>query len=79
LQSIVSANLFAVLPHLSDFHSLASGSVLGYIGPGAGFALAGSFPAVFGAIVSAISMVLLWPIRRILRFLLRTTAAQAAF
>lgn len=40
---------------------------LAYIGPGAGFALAGSFLAVFGAVLSAVSMVLLWPIRRLLR------------
>ncbi len=46
-------------------------SMFAYIGPGAGFALAGSFLAVFGAIVSAISMVLLWPIRRLLRIVLR--------
>ena len=44
---------------------------LAYIGPGAGFALAGSFFAIFGAIFSALSMVLLWPIRRLLRMLFR--------
>jgi hypothetical protein len=42
-----------------------------YIGPGAGFALAGSFLAVFGAIFSAVVMIISWPIRRILRFLFR--------
>jgi predicted AlkP superfamily phosphohydrolase/phosphomutase len=45
--------------------------VLAYIGPGAGFALAGSFLAVLGAIASAISMILLWPIRRLLRYFFR--------
>lgn len=45
--------------------------VLGYIGPGAGFALAGSFLAVFSAIFSAFVMILLWPVRRIIRFLFR--------
>lgn len=44
---------------------------IAYIGPGAGFALAGSFLAVFGAIVSAVSMVLLWPIRRAVRLVFR--------
>lgn len=44
---------------------------LAYIGPGAGFALAGSFFAIFGAIFSAISMVLFWPIRRLLRMIFR--------
>ena len=45
--------------------------VLGYIGPGAGFALAGSFLAIFGALLSAVSMVLLWPVRRVVRALFR--------
>ena len=42
-----------------------------YIGPGAGFALAGSFLAVFGALLSALSMLLFWPIRRLARILFR--------
>ena len=42
-----------------------------YIGPGAGFALAGSFLAIFGALLSALSMVLFWPIRRLVRVLFR--------
>jgi len=46
-------------------------NVLAYIGPGAGFALAGSFLAIFGAVLSAVSMILLWPIRRLTRALLR--------
>lgn len=46
-------------------------SAFAYIGPGAGFALAGSFLAVFGAIFSAILMIVSWPVRRFLRFVLR--------
>ncbi|MBN2292301.1 MAG: alkaline phosphatase family protein [Pirellulales bacterium] len=42
-----------------------------YIGPGAGFALAGSFLAIFGALLSALSMVLFWPIRRVVRMIFR--------
>jgi predicted AlkP superfamily phosphohydrolase/phosphomutase len=42
-----------------------------YIGPGAGFALAGSFLAIFWAVLSALSMILLWPIRRLVRVLFR--------
>ncbi|MCC9608026.1 alkaline phosphatase family protein [Blastopirellula sp. JC732] len=49
---------------------------LAYIGPGAGFALAGSFLAVFGAIASAISMLLLWPLRRVVRVLRRKKPPQ---
>jgi predicted AlkP superfamily phosphohydrolase/phosphomutase len=45
--------------------------LMGYIGPGAGFALAGSFLAVFGAVLSAIVMLLLWPVRRLARLILR--------
>ncbi len=44
---------------------------LAYIGPGAGFALAGSFLAVFGAIVSALTMFLFWPIRRLMRLIFK--------
>ena len=52
--------------------------VLAYIGPGAGFALAGSFLAVFGAVLSAVSMVLLWPVRRLLPAAVPPPAAEAA-
>lgn len=38
-----------------------------YIGPGAGFAIAGSFLAVFLAVASAVLMLLLWPFRYLLR------------
>lgn len=44
---------------------------LSYIGPGAGFALAGSFLAVFGALMSALSMLLFWPVKRVVRALFR--------
>ncbi|HVX12404.1 MAG TPA: alkaline phosphatase family protein [Pirellulales bacterium] len=42
-----------------------------YIGPGAGFALAGSFLAVFAAVGSAILLLLTWPIRLLWRSLFR--------
>lgn len=50
---------------------LLPSSAWAYIGPGAGFALAGSFLAIFGAVLSACSMILFWPIRRLLKFVLR--------
>lgn len=53
------------------FALLSPTPILSYIGPGAGFALAGSFLAVFIAIISAISMVLMWPVRRLFRILFR--------
>lgn len=40
-----------------------------YVGPGAGFALAGSFFAMFAAILSAFVMLLTWPIRLLYRAL----------
>jgi predicted AlkP superfamily phosphohydrolase/phosphomutase len=40
-----------------------------YIGPGAGFALAGSFLAVFAAIFSAFVTILTWPVRLLSRIL----------
>ena len=40
-----------------------------YIGPGAGFALAGSFLAVFAAVFSSILLLLTWPVRLVSRAL----------
>jgi predicted AlkP superfamily phosphohydrolase/phosphomutase len=40
-----------------------------YIGPGAGFALAGSFLAVFAALLSAVVALLTWPVRLLARAL----------
>ena len=40
---------------------LYPGSAQAYIGPGAGFALAGSFLAVLAAMMSALLLVLIWP------------------
>jgi predicted AlkP superfamily phosphohydrolase/phosphomutase len=45
-----------------------------YIGPGAGFALAGSFFAVFLAVCSAVLMLLTWPARLLWRVLFRRRA-----
>jgi predicted AlkP superfamily phosphohydrolase/phosphomutase len=42
-----------------------------YIGPGAGFAVGGSFLAVFAAVFSAFMMVLSWPVRLAWRLLFR--------
>ena len=38
-----------------------------YVGPGAGFALAGSFMAVFAALLSACLGLLTWPVRLLFR------------
>jgi hypothetical protein len=48
---------------------LAPSAAHAYIGPGAGFALAGSFFAVFTAILSALLLLLTWPIRLLWRLL----------
>ena len=56
--------------NMIEFLSLDS-ITIGYIGPGAVFALAGSFLAFFGAMVSAISMLVFWPIKRLFRVLFR--------
>ncbi|HVA50122.1 MAG TPA: alkaline phosphatase family protein [Pirellulales bacterium] len=45
-----------------------------YIGPGAGFALAGSFLAVFAAVGSAILLLLTWPVRLLWRIVFRKRA-----
>jgi predicted AlkP superfamily phosphohydrolase/phosphomutase len=49
------------------FILLAPTPALAYIGPGAGFALAGSFFAVFAAVLSAFFTVLTWPLRLLSR------------
>ena len=57
-----------------------SESAYAYVGPGAGFALAGSFFAVFAAVFSAFVMLLTWPVRLLLRFLFGKKApAKARF
>ena len=43
------------------------GLVYAYIGPGAGFAVAGSFLVMFTAIISALFVLLTWPLRYIIR------------
>jgi predicted AlkP superfamily phosphohydrolase/phosphomutase len=48
---------------------LAPSPALAYIGPGAGFALAGSFFAVFAAVFSAFVTILTWPLRLVGRSL----------
>ncbi len=49
---------------------LAPGQAHAYIGPGAGFALAGSFFTVFAAVFSALLTFLTWPVRLLVRSLL---------
>src|SRR5262245_1449040 len=53
---------------------LAPSPAHAYIGPGAGFALAGSFLAVFAAICSAVALLLTWPLRLLWRVLFRRRA-----
>src|SRR5947209_384423 len=49
-----------------------------YIGPGAGFALAGSFFAVFTAVMSAIVTLMTWPVRLVFRTLFGLRALKKA-
>ncbi len=53
---------------------------LAYIGPGAGFAFAGSFLAVFAAFFSAVVLLLTWPVRLLWRVLFgRRALARSRF
>ncbi len=53
---------------------------LAYIGPGAGFALAGSFLAVFAAVCSALLMLVTWPARLLWRLVFgRRALAKSRF
>lgn len=47
-----------------------------YIGPGAGFAVGGSFLAIFAAVFSAFAMFLSWPIRLLWRVMFRKRPPQ---
>jgi predicted AlkP superfamily phosphohydrolase/phosphomutase len=49
-----------------------------YVGPGAGFALVGSFLALLAAVASSIVSMLLWPIRSVLRWRRRRKAMSRA-
>ncbi|MBN1656422.1 MAG: alkaline phosphatase family protein [Deltaproteobacteria bacterium] len=51
------------------FTALFSSNAHAYIGPGAGFAVAGSFLALFTALISALFILLTWPLRYLLRAL----------
>jgi len=44
-----------------------AGAAAAYVGPGAGISLVGSLFGLISAVVIAIGVVLLWPIRRIMR------------
>ncbi len=59
---------------------LAPAPAQAYIGPGAGFALAGSFLAVFAAFLSALLLLLTWPVRLLWRALFgRRALARSRF
>jgi predicted AlkP superfamily phosphohydrolase/phosphomutase len=58
---------FAALVHLAGL--VPPGPLVAYIGPGAGFAVAGSFLAVFAAFFSALVLLLTWPVRLLRRVL----------
>jgi hypothetical protein len=47
--------------------AVTPGQAHAYIGPGAGFALAGSFLAVFAAFLSALTLLISWPVRLLWR------------
>jgi len=49
------------------FFTLLTSEAHAYVGPGAGFAVAGSFFALFTAILSALFIMLTWPIRYLIR------------
>src|SRR4051812_46730516 len=58
---------------------LEPGTAHAYIGPGAGFALAGSFLAVFAAFFSALLLLFTWPVRLLWRILFRRRPPRSRF
>lgn len=72
------------MPHRCGRHLLALGILLaaafpayGYIGPGAGFALLGSFAVIFVTVFVAFLAILAWPFRMMWRFLRRKPRGKA--
>jgi hypothetical protein len=57
---------------------LAAGTASAYVGPGAGISLVGSLFGLVSAVVIAIGVVLLWPIRRLLRYFKGNAASDHA-
>lgn len=56
---------------MSVVYTISTTTLLGYIGPGAGFAVAGSFLAILTAVLSALFVLMFWPVRRLVRRILR--------
>jgi predicted AlkP superfamily phosphohydrolase/phosphomutase len=65
----MSKSVVLLMPVALAVLLLAPGPAQAYIGPGAGFALAGSFLAVFAAFFSAVLLLLTWPVRLLWRAL----------
>ena len=52
---------------LTDFVSLVSGSLLGYIGPGSGLELVGAVIGLAVTLGTSSLFIVLWPVRKLLR------------
>jgi len=55
---------------------LAQGQALAYIGPGAGFAVAGSFFVLAGSFLLALGAVMLWPFKAVVKMVIRRGKAR---
>lgn len=53
---------------LATLMTLGASPVLAYVGPGAGLGLLSAFWALLSAIVSSLAFLIIWPIRRRLRW-----------
>jgi predicted AlkP superfamily phosphohydrolase/phosphomutase len=74
----VSLSLVMLVAALGAGLFVAPDTAHAYVGPGAGFALVGSFLALLAAVASSIVSMLLWPIRSVLRWRRRRKAMSRA-
>src|SRR6185295_12375258 len=74
----VSLSLVMLVAALGAGLLVAPDTAHAYVGPGAGFALVGSFLALLAAVASSIVSMLLWPIRSVLRWRRRRKAMSRA-
>lgn len=62
-----SLRSFIVLILLLFLILMVPSTTLAYIGPGAGISVLGSLLGILGTIVIAVSAILFWPIRKVIR------------
>ena len=71
------AGLGLVEPSSAAPGAFAPELTLGYIGPGAGFAVAGSFLVLLGTFLMAFGIILIWPLKAVFKLAARRGRGKA--